>query len=116
MSIEVALEGRLGKPPHAKTSAAGKPWISFSLATSGRGEGVERVNGGSLRSGCRGTAERPRRGRAALRGGEAFGLAQEWPCGPKADALRGRRSSRGAQEGGRACQRLTGPCGCLGRF
>ena len=30
MSIEVALDGRLGNPPQAKTSASGKPWISLT--------------------------------------------------------------------------------------
>ena len=44
MRIEVALEGRLGSPPHAKISAAGKPWTSLSLATGGHGENVEWVS------------------------------------------------------------------------
>lgn len=44
MSIEVALEGRLGNPPQARTSAAGKPWTSFSLAAGGQGEDTEWVS------------------------------------------------------------------------
>jgi single-stranded DNA-binding protein len=44
MAIEVALDGRLGNPPQSRTSPAGKPWTSFSLAADVQGEDTEWVS------------------------------------------------------------------------